>query len=250
MVIDGCFFTNRFHFFPTFVAFSPGTVSHSPGAVSFSQLILTQHAFFTPNRPRRIGPFPGHINVPSRAPSIARRREGMNSNEQLGTCEPQAMPPPLKWINFLFQFIDTNKVFIHTSSISMGNIEGCYFISIMVVRCVLASIGGLQNKVFACMSNIWSLFLWREWRDSTFKWDAIFNWTLLKCCVEHHNWMPRICPCIWRHLWCHPRCPAFESSRFQHTLKRPDIPRCTESFTGRVLYSQREVIYSSKSNRS
>ena len=63
-----CFFANFLPTKSTFCAnsFSPSEVSFLPSEVSFSSTILTTRAFFTPNRPHRIGPYPCHTNVPSR----------------------------------------------------------------------------------------------------------------------------------------------------------------------------------------
>ena len=63
---DVFFFRQQIHFFANFLACSLSRVSFSPSGASFSATFFTTRAFFTPNRPHRIGPYPGHTNVPPR----------------------------------------------------------------------------------------------------------------------------------------------------------------------------------------
>ena len=61
------FFRQQNSFWPRLLLFLPGTVYFSEGGVVaaslFQHLFLprARGAFFTPNHPHRIGPFPGHV---------------------------------------------------------------------------------------------------------------------------------------------------------------------------------------------
>ena len=79
-------------FFANFLAFSPSGVSISPSGISFLPTFLTMRAPFAPNRPHRIGPYPGHTNVPAPPPPLHPARPTYQPPHQ----NPARLPYPTR----------------------------------------------------------------------------------------------------------------------------------------------------------
>ena len=97
MVTKEFFFANKIHSFANFFRFFAKWVSCSPSGVSFSPTFLTTRAFFTPNRPHWIGPYPGCTNVPPRPPPStrpARPQPPPPKTRPARPTRPRPNPPP------------------------------------------------------------------------------------------------------------------------------------------------------------